>query len=660
MTRLALATAALLIATAGASPPQPSSGSGAAGCLPAPPADLELFSGRVDVMVAGERRPRCGLRLRVNHGARALAAGPDGLLYVAEDSSAWDDTKPERRVDTGAVDVFRADGRLVRRLIDGVVGPSALAVDDRNRLFVLNAGFWMDRGKAAKARASIAIFEPQATAPSRTFPLLSGEKPVELALTPDGDAIVGDALEYTVPDASDGRVSRYRASDGTRTWSIGVPHPSLRTPHEITGMNLHDLRVLGTQSVVALYGSADSGREPFFVELAQRDGRLVRKVAVPKASALAIDRGGRVVVANASGVLAFAPGAAHGVRTAAPAAKVIARARDGALWYKTDTSILGFDAGGQPIATFGGSAPIALVDAPRTSAPLSDETPRPSPVPLPTPRPPTLADVIENVRGANGIAYDRLMVRGYMAPPAVDIGWSAAQRLAPGDANYGATELVHVAILGPYARLENRDASVVEIIDCVHRTVTSLSPHRNAARYDLPQRTVGPEDHPEPINGPLEHAHVTIETRREDDTSIDSAHVELYSIATGATRPQTPSSPAQRFEISNERVAIGELPQPTVACTGSNIGPAGLFPAYDWAFGNWFAGKGTYSFASEGAHVTRLGPNVPSRFEVAHVASGRSLVFAIFSGHIRALSDRDAALFAVPPGTRLDRLAPTF
>jgi hypothetical protein len=64
----------------------------------------------------------------------------------------------------------------VRRLIDGVVGPSALAVDDRNRLFVLNAGFWMDRGKEAKARASIAIFEPRATAPSRTFPLLPGEK----------------------------------------------------------------------------------------------------------------------------------------------------------------------------------------------------------------------------------------------------------------------------------------------------------------------------------------------------------------------------------------------------------------------------------------------------------------------------------------------------
>ena len=48
----------------------------------------------------------------------------------------------------------------------------------------------------------------------------------------------------------------------------------------------------------------------------------------------------------------------------------------------------------------------------------------------------------------------------------------------------GIVELVHVAILGPYARLGSR--SVVEIIDCLHRTVISLSPQRKVTRYDLP------------------------------------------------------------------------------------------------------------------------------------------------------------------------------
>ncbi len=665
MRRAALAAGALLIATTATSPsPQPA-GYGGRACpstvVQSPFDELTGSAGSVDVMVAGERRPRCGLRLREHHRALAVAAGPDGLVYVAEDSSGWDDDAHEH-IDTGAVDVFRADGKLVRRLIGGVVGPSALAVDDRNRLFVLNSGDWTNRGHGEKTRASIAIFEPGATAPSRTIALLPGERPVGLALTPDGDAIVADSLQYGSTDENDGRVARYRAADGSQAWSVGVPHPPLRTTKEIRAMTLEGLRVLGSRSVVALYGPG-STPQPFFVELAQSDGHVVRKVAVPNSTALAIDRGGRVLVATDAGILAYGAGSIGGVRTGPPSANaVIATARDGTVWYETDRSIFAFNAGGQHIAEFDVSGPAALVDAPRTSSPLSDESPRPRPAASPTSGPPTLADVTATVRGMQGIAYDRVMVRGFtQQPPAIDIGWSAAQRLAPGSLLEGDVELVHVAILGPYARLANRDESVVEIVDCVHRTVVSLSPRRDVARYDLPQRAIGPDDEPEPTNGPFQGAQITVETRREAATSIDGVHIESYSIATGATqmRGAGPTNRDRRFDLSNEQVAIGDVPGLPVACAAADVGPPGLFPTYDWAFGNGFESERVAGFAKAGAHVTRLGPSVPNRLVVAYVGTQRLDVYAVFTGNIRPLSDRDAVLFALPNGTRLDEQAPT-
>ena len=151
---------------------------------------------------------------------------------------------------------------------------------------------------------------------------------------------------------------------------------------------------------------------------------------------------------------------------------------------------------------------------------------------------------------------------------------------------------------------------------------------------------MGPDDFPVLTNGPFYGAQVTVETRR--DSHRRCARRELRD-STGAT--QMPD----RFDrAGGDRRRSGSAGH--VRRDGRR--PAGLFPTYDWAFGN-VTGE-SMGTSGRRAHVIRLGPSVPDRLVVASVATGRNTVSATFTGNIRPLSDRDAALFGTPNGVRLD------
>ena len=652
---------ALLIGMLGAASdnPQPSSTPAALLCASTAAPRDEIMSGTMNVFVAGTDRALCDIRMREHHSMNAVVAGSDGTLYVAESALVY----IENATDTGAVDVFAPDGRLVRRITDGIANPSALALDALNRLYVANTGRVWERGVELRVAPHVSVYEPHSSSPSKTYPLPASIDARRMLLAPDGDLIVGDLEQGVVGRFRPGVVTPrqlYRAPHG----SLVVQHPNSTT---IFTLDQRALRLNGDDALVALYGGG--GGNAFFVEWSLDDGRVLRRVEVPLATDLVVDGANRLIVSQNYGIaLVFPPHATkptarfttmHSVWGAA----IDARDR---VVFAGRNDVVALDGAGRRVASyrFAPHTDLALVDAPRGSAPPSDETPAPS---LATPPPPAAAEIAANVRGSIGVAYDRISAFGLRTAPPLELPWTNALRLPAGSLRGTSipVQLVHVAILGPYARIANRDESIVEIVDCVHRTVTSLSPARKLARMDV----AVPDFAPRPTAVPQARALLattyrpSLAVRANGTTAIDGRRAERYDVTVtfgyGKDAPaafRAEKSPPFGAHASLA-LAAGELPAP--ACPDLNIGPRGRIPGISDAAARPISTREVRSLAQIGLDVAREGPPLPQRFVLAE--SGRTAEFGNFyarAGNIRALGVADAALFAVPAGVRFDRQAP--
>ena len=117
------------------------------------------------------------------NGPDALAFGPNGNLYVANDQSV------------GTVSEFAPGATAPTVTLTGLDYPQALAFDASGSLYVANFGDW-------GSGTTVSKFAAGATAPSATLAGLSG--PVALAFDPAGNLYVANAYGNTVSEFTPG------------------------------------------------------------------------------------------------------------------------------------------------------------------------------------------------------------------------------------------------------------------------------------------------------------------------------------------------------------------------------------------------------------------------------------------------------------------------
>jgi hypothetical protein len=295
--------------------------------------------------------------LREHHRHAVALAGPDGTLYVAEQPEKWQagDT------DGGAVGVYAPDGTLVRRLTQGIAGPTALALDQHGRLLVANSGSILDRGVSVTIAPTVSVYD-RAAAPAATYPLPKRAFVRVLIVAPNGDLFV---------DTGQDAVSRVRPGDATPLRTFVTPHAPTVVEATTYPLDVRPLRMRGTDALVALF--AGGNEPPFFAEWSLTDGRLLRRLAVPGAEDFAVDGAGRIVVATSDGnALVFPPDATAPAERWDTTPEVVATATDadGNVWFQGHDELVGLGQSGRRIAAYGLArmGAVALVDAPSRSS----------------------------------------------------------------------------------------------------------------------------------------------------------------------------------------------------------------------------------------------------------------------------------------------------
>jgi hypothetical protein len=233
-----------------------------------------------------------------------------------------------------------------------------------------------------------------------------------------------------------------------------------------------------------------------------------------------------------------------------------------------------------------------------------------------------------------------------------------------------------VAILGPYARIADENGGRTEIIDCVKRTVTTLSANTRAVRFEIAPPDLGPVPTPDPATKAMMAQYsslmsatikTTIAVATSAPVTIDAAPRPTYMVK--VTQDISKSFADALFtkfgkavpttSFSTAQLAFGDQPVPVVVCPSladnfvSNDADRGIV-GMQYARAVPYITMSTISFAPQFVTPTHSGPELPSQIVLAE--SGTSLFARV--GAIRELTAADAALFAVPSDVVIDPLAP--
>jgi hypothetical protein len=612
----------------------------AAACGPTQRERLERATGKANIYVPGTATPICGVVLDEHRDPHAVVAAPDGTVYVAERAELY----YAGETDAGAVLAFSPTGTRLRRIVHGIANPAAMAVAPDGTLYVLSNGEVINRGTSVHVAAHVGVYPPGATAPSATYPLAE-RLLTNLALTPNGELLLG---------TYDGtRILRLRARDGAKLEGFVRPHAS-------DDLRLAALRAQPNGMPAALYR-------------AQSDSpALLMTWSGPNAAqTIQVEHAGDMDVAPDGSLVVIVPWRSIEADVFAPqplretlrftvegTAYRVTVGRDGNAYFG-GRGVLAYDLRGNAVSSLAADplGPLVLADAARTTAPLTRETPSPS---LATPSPPNLADVRSRVASARGIAFDRVHILGLPTEPRLDVSWEEAVALARSSDG----DVIHVALLGPYMRVQSERSGTATIVDCAHRTVTTLDLAKHTARYAVAAADLGPRPTPEPGTAayaaaiPLKpHIVVSPRPRVEIDGTLRAAyHVDaLLEVA-----KQAAAGELRTRRIASTDLVYGDAPPPALPCPDLSVPPNGRIAGAEWAELRPLGTQMLESMAAQGMTTRRTGLRLPAALVLAERGEElgpalQMIRYYVRAGAFRTLTHDDAALFAVPPDTIIEQ-----